>query len=165
MPSHLCVHQVCYKKQRKWGFGFLTKEHPLGPKERKKNISCLPLQLRMQSCSGEIFFPLEKSDTAVLTLPWIVASFCTQFPLALPQDSSLEAAVIGYNSKGNTEEFHGSDAIIQKHSSSWEHLRDVPEPWELEAPRVIFKNRGTTQGKENLQHRNELNLLPKNSRI
>lgn len=60
-------------------------------------------------------------------------------------DSSAEAAVIGNNSKGNTEEFHGSGAVSQKHSSSWEHLRDVPEAWELE---VIFKNKETTQGKE-----------------
>lgn len=81
----------------------------------------------MQSWSGEIFIPPEKNDTAVFTLPRIIASFCIQFASSLPVDSSVKAAVIGNNAKGNTEEFHGSGAVSQKHSSSWEHLGNVPK--------------------------------------
>lgn len=97
----------------------------MGPKERKKHFLSATSTEDAELVWRNLFFP--RKEMTLLHLPFLESLHLSASNFhRLPVDSSVEAAVVGNNSKGNTEELHGSGAVNQKHSSSWEHLGDVP---------------------------------------
>lgn len=141
---------VLYKEQRKQRFGFLTKKHPLGPTEKNPpNISCLPVKLRIQSWSWEIY---------ILSLgkKWHCYTYSS-----LKYDIFLYSISIASDCRQPSWNYSNWKQCKRKHRRiTWKWycqskafqlwvsqrcLQALWNPCELDASRLIFlKNRGTT---------------------